>query len=100
MIKLGFDPCICKFVSGPNSYSNVIAIADTNSSVIHVVKTEATGKDQVTHLTTLHKGNVASIDYLVAFNVVISSDSKGIISIWDSSTHKFPQDNTCLKFKS
>ena len=95
MLKLDFTPSVCEWLHPVGSPTPTIAVADANGPLVRIYGTG--GSNVPLHTIELHSYTVTSIVRNPRFDVVLSTDEKGMIEFWSAKDYKYPK---ILKFKS
>lgn len=95
MLKLDFTPGVCEWLHKVGSPTPTIAVADANGPLIRIYGTG--GSNVPLHTIDLHSYGVTSIVRNPKFDVVISTDEKGMVEFWSANDYKYPK---ILKFTS
>ncbi|KAM7536269.1 hypothetical protein Aperf_G00000086381 [Anoplocephala perfoliata] len=88
MMKLGFVPRECCFVYTAQDGCAVIAIADRDSSAIHIY--DARTKDTLLKtLNKLHASPVIAIAFCPELETAVSADTEGMLEFWSTQRNGF-----------
>lgn len=98
MVKLGFRPSCCDWVSPPGSNRMLVAVGSRDGSEVRVYDTKGAAREPV-KVFTGHRAPVVRVRYHPQLRAVISVDSKGLIEMWDPETLAAPT-GVSYKYKS
>ncbi|CAI5477995.1 unnamed protein product [Closterium sp. Yama58-4] len=99
MLKLPFEPSAVCFLFKPDNAIAKLAIADKNSPEIHVFDARG-GTNEPVGRVRVHGAPVVVMQFNVTANVVVSTDSSGMIEYWSADTYTFPSSSVCFKYKT
>ncbi|CAI7799569.1 unnamed protein product [Closterium sp. NIES-53] len=99
MLKLPFEPSAVCFLFKPDNAIAKLAIADKNSPEIHVFDARG-GTNEAVGRVKVHGAPVVAMQFNVAANVVVSTDSSGMIEYWSADTYTFPAASVRFKYKT
>ncbi|KAH7815323.1 putative peptidylprolyl isomerase domain and wd repeat-containing protein 1 [Monocercomonoides exilis] len=89
IIELDFVPSTCCMITKPRDAHSLVAVADSSSSFIYVY--DAKGDDTpLQTFSTAHIHSVTHMCFLPSFDAVISSDTSGMLSLWDRKNPEQP----------
>ena len=92
VLNLSFSPGTTAFVSRKNALMSRVAVADTDSSMIHIVSPSST--PAILKTLKIHVAPVTAMAYDASTNIVISGDSRGMLEYWNADTFKRPNRKT------
>eukprot|EP00771_Trimastix_marina_P002609 gnl/Trimastix_PCT/375.p1 GENE.gnl/Trimastix_PCT/375~~gnl/Trimastix_PCT/375.p1 ORF type:complete len:632 (-),score=190.46 gnl/Trimastix_PCT/375:270-1970(-) len=101
MIALDFAPAHCTFVCRPGAAKALLAVAEKDSPVIHIIDGKEPAPDRVeVGRVTCHAAPVTSILYHPQKQLAISGDARGMLEYWSPETHAFPAEQVAFRFKT
>ncbi len=84
MYKFKFEPGLCEFIYKVNEIKPVIAVVEFRTPNINIIQLD---EDPVVICTLkLHSAPVRLLVFNPTCEVVVSTDSKGIVEYWDANT--------------
>ena len=86
LIKLKFAPDLCEYIHKSSSFSSILAISQHNQPIIHLIKSETPEGQVLKTIKDMHFGVISSIKFVGELGVVISTDTKGMVEVWDPET--------------
>ncbi len=73
-----------------------LALSDLNSGAIHVYDMKS-GSSEAVQVLQVHKAPVTAMRYAAAHRVVVSSDARGFLEYWSSSSYGHPEELVTYK---
>jgi len=98
MVRLAFTPRCAEWCFKKDEARARLAVFDAESGRADVIDGKSGSPDAIAECR-LHRAPVTCARYDPAFNVVISTDTKGMIEIWDPKMGKFPEDRGDFTFR-
>ena len=90
MVKLGYVPEACEWVSKKGAADGVVAISAKESATIRMYRARSGVNEAVREGTAGHGSPVKLIGYNHVADVAVSIDDRGMVEYWDPETLEFP----------
>ncbi|KAK3235787.1 Peptidylprolyl isomerase [Cymbomonas tetramitiformis] len=97
MYRLQFVPSCVEWLSKGSEAEAKLAIADRDAPKVHIFNTSHAGTEAM-HIMEVAKP-VLFMRFNLAYEVVISADTAGLLDYWSPVTYKFPEGVTSFKYK-
>ncbi|XP_073014372.1 peptidyl-prolyl cis-trans isomerase CYP71 isoform X2 [Typha latifolia] len=99
MMRLPFVPGAIEWVYRQGDVKAKLAISERNTSFVHIYDAHA-GSNEPIISREIHMGPVKVMKYNHIYDIMISSDSKGILEYWCPSTLNFPENGVTFRLKT
>ncbi|XP_072981015.1 peptidyl-prolyl cis-trans isomerase CYP71 isoform X2 [Typha angustifolia] len=99
MMRLPFVPGAIEWVYRQGDVKAKLAISERNTSFVHIYDAHA-GSNEPIISREIHMGPVKVMKYNHIYDIMISSDAKGILEYWCPSTLNFPENGVTFRLKT
>ncbi|KAG2449525.1 hypothetical protein HYH02_005667 [Chlamydomonas schloesseri] len=93
MMRLTFTPGCAAWIYKKGEAKARLAISDLNSGKIHVFDARD-GSDKPLAEVEVHRAPVAAMRYCAPLDLVVSTDTKGMIEMWCGTGYGYPEPDT------
>lgn len=100
MLRLTFVPGQAEWISKKGEAQSRVALSDLHGPTISIFDIKSGSNDALATLATIHKAPVTCLRYNMAFDTVISTDSKGFIEYWGGTDYAAPSAPNQVSFVS
>lgn len=94
--QVSFVPGCAEWIYDRQEAQAKLALSDLNSGAIHVYDMKS-GSSEAVQVVQVHKAPVTAMRYAAAHRVVVSSDSRGFLEYWSSSSGGHPEELVTYK---